>query len=110
MTITAVSAPPGLSQPQSGPLAIRGEAGGALLGQHALSLVAIVIMFDQQRLRFLSGVEDRANDNRDSPIILPAEGLRRLAPAAIQQDACRGHTGRRWAGLLADNPGKRLDT
>ena len=39
----------------------------------------------------------------------PAWGCGALAPAAIQQDACRRHARGRWDGLLADDPGEHLD-
>ena len=41
--------------------------------------------------------------------VLADMGLRRAAPAAIQQDACRRHARGRWDGLLADDAREHLD-
>jgi hypothetical protein len=41
--------------------------------------------------------------------VLADVGLRRAAPAATQQDACRRHARGRWHGLLADDPGEHLE-
>ena len=38
--------------------------------------------------------------------VLTGVGLRRSAPAAIQQNACRRQARGWWHGLLADDPGK----
>ena len=44
---------------------------------------------------------------RISLAVLAGVGLRRAAPAAIQQDACRRHARGRWHGLLADDASER---
>ena len=66
-------------------------------------------MLNLQRLRFLSTIDDLPDRDADVVAVLANVGLRRAAPAAIQQDACRRHARGRWHGLLADDPGEYLD-
>ena len=66
-------------------------------------------MLDQLRVIFLRTIDDLPDDDPDIAALLASVRLKRFAPAAIQQNASRRHTGRRWHGLLADDPGKRLD-
>src|SRR5258708_13444108 len=60
---------------------------------------------DLQRVLLLDAVAafyDVANDHADVALaVLACVRLRRLAPAAIQQDARRRHPRGRWHGLLA---------
>jgi hypothetical protein len=46
-----------------------------------------------------------SDDDADALAVLAYVSLRRLAPAAIQQDAGRGHACGWWRGLLAYDPG-----
>jgi len=63
----------------------------------------------QQRLFFVAAFEYPSDRDRDVATILAAVDLRRAAPTAIQQDACRRHARGCWRGLLADDPGKHPD-
>ena len=55
-------------------------------------------MLKQRRL-FFADVNDLTDDDLNAATILAAVGLRRTAPAAIQQDACRRHARGWWHGL-----------
>ena len=57
----------------------------------------------------IAALDDVADGDADVLAVLAGVGLRRAAPAAIQQDACRRHARGWWHGLLADDPGEHLD-
>ena len=60
------------------------------------------------RLRLLLS-EYVSQGDVDFLVVLAGLGLRRAAPAAIQEDARRRHARGWWHGVLADQPGEHLD-
>ena len=57
-------------------------------------------MLDQQRLKFLSTIDDLADDNVDVAAVLARVRLLRLTPTTVEQRAGRRHPGGRRGGLL----------
>ena len=59
---------------------------------------AVRFMLDQQRLRFLGTIDDLPDGDADVSVVHARVRLRRLAPAAIQQDVGGLHaSGRRYS-------------
>ena len=79
-----------------------------MLGHNALSLVATVIMLDQHWLSFSTDINDLTDDDLNCPTIGIGVRLSRLAPAAIQQDACRRHARCRWPASWLTIPASTL--
>jgi hypothetical protein len=102
---------------QTVPIEIMGDFAALEVGHRTLCpkpiapdlIPCLCFMLDQQRLFLVAAVKDLADDDVDVAALPASVRLDRLAPATVEQRAGRRYPGRRWAGLLADDPGKRLD-
>jgi hypothetical protein len=67
-------------------------------------------VFDRHHRIFFNSIDDLADDNRNAAVAaITNMRLKRFAPAPVEQAVGRDNACSRWGGLLADDPGKRLD-
>jgi len=63
---------------------------------------------DGQR-SIIAALDNLPDGDAEVAAVLSDVGLRRAAPTAIQQDACRRHARGWWDGVLADDARQHLD-